>query len=177
MINWLKVASIALVALAYAEQSHACRFNKPFDPEKLQADVVVRGHVTAYANPRELANNLSLTPQDYVLSDGIVCVKTVETYFGEARSEWCFDIDNSAAWATPRESIPDDVIIAAKIFPPFFDEYVQDNQLYFRPFGVDHRIYNSGCSMPYVIAYSDTAEREMVERLARLGFTSVEPSK
>ena len=115
MINWLKFASIALVALAYTEQSHACRFNKPFDPEKLQADVVVRGHVTAYANPRELANNLS--------------------------------------------------------------EYVQDNQLYFRPFGVDHRIYNSGCSMPYVIAYSDTAEREMVERLARLGFTSVEPSK
>jgi hypothetical protein len=177
MINWLKVASIALVALAYAEQSHACRFNKPFDPEKLKADVVVRGHVTAYANPRELAKNLSLTPQNYALSSGIVCVKTVETYFGETRSEWCFDIDNSVVWATPRESIPDDVIIAAKSFPPHFDEYVQGNQLYFRLFGVDHQIYNSGCTRPYIIPYSDTAEHEMVERLGRLGFPSVEPSK
>jgi len=105
-----------------------------------------------------------------------VCVETVETYFGEVRSEWCFDIDNSVVWATPRESIPDDVIIAAKMFPPHFDEYVQDNQLYFRAFGVDHRIYNSGCSMPYIIPYSASAEREMVERLARLGFTLPESS-
>ena len=176
MMNWLKVVLISLITLGFAGQSHACRITKPFDPERLQADVVIRGHVTAYANPREHAEKVSSAPRDYVLSDGIVCVKTVETYFGEARSEWCFDIDNSVVWATPRESIPDDVIIAAKTFPPHFDGYVQDNQLYFRPFGVDHRIYNSGCSKPYIISYSASAEREMVERLARLGFTSPESS-
>ncbi|KCZ86772.1 hypothetical protein [Hyphomonas jannaschiana] len=169
-----KVGLLAVVASVFALESHACRIYRPFDPDKLQADLVLRGQVISYIYPDKLAEAEGGAPT-LPMSSAILCVRTLDTYFGEVREKWCFDVDSSTFSPPDRRWIPDDVIVAANAFSPEDNEiYIRNSERWFGPLGVEMRVFNAGCTEPYLIAYDPSAERQMIERLVRLGFTTSE---
>ena len=162
-----KVGLLTLIASVFAAECLACRYTRVFNPDEIEADLVVRGQLVSYTHPRQQALEEGVGRDGVLFSDAILCIRTLDTYLGEKRDEWCFDVDLSTLSAPSRDEVPDDVIIAANAFGPFLDEYARSNQRWFEPLGVEKRVYNAGCTAPYLIPFSEEAEQDMIERFVR----------
>lgn len=172
---FLKAFLLAVIAFVFASESRACRNTRIFNPDELRADLVVRGQLASYTRPRQQTLEEGLDREGVLFGDAILCIRTLETYLGEKRDAWCFDVFQDAAVAAPiKDQLPDDIIVAANTFAPEFDAYVRDNHRWFAPLGIEKHVFNAGCTKHYLIPFSDKAEQDMIERLVRLGFTTSE---